>query len=194
MTHWPIDLRPTWPTDHDPCDPLTHDLLDPWPTDRRPTLHTDPWRTDPQQTWPTDPRPTSHTSHNPLTHNLLTYWPTTRWPMIQWPRSHWPHYQLTHDPLSHLTHFTHDPLLTAHFTHWPYETECWDQGNIGETHPYCGGSRHRSTLGLYWRVWSLVWATFIGFSLSLIAFFKSAINLSCIAMSWQTCQPQSSTP
>ena len=75
---------------------------------------------------------------------------------------------------------------------WDVSRASWDQDNISvnHTYPYCGGSRHRSTLGLYWRVWSLVCATFIGFSLSLMAFFKSAINLSCIAMSWQTCRPQ----
>jgi len=54
------------------------------------------------------------------------------------------------------------------------------------TYPYWGGSRQSSTLGRNWRVWSLVCATFIGFSLSLIALFRSAINFSCIEMSLHT--------
>ena len=59
---------------------------------------------------------------------------------------------------------------------------------VDATDPYCGGSRHSSTFGRYWRVWSRVWATFIGFSLSLIAFFRSAISFSCIEMSLHTCR------
>ena len=197
LTHDPLPTLPTihWPT--------TYWLIDPQPAD---PWSNDPGATDPITDWPLIHDPLSHLTHNPTTHRLLAHWSTTHWPTTYWPSDPWPSDPRPTWPTTYwpMIHWPTDLLIASLTQRCPRDvnlrdwdkTECWDQENIfanDTTHPYCGGSRHRSTFGLYWRVWSLVCATFIGFSLSLIAFFKSAINLSCIAMSWQTCHPQSSS-
>ena len=56
------------------------------------------------------------------------------------------------------------------------------------TNPYWALSRHSSTLGRYVRFSNLAIASFNGFSLSLMAFSRSRMFCSCLAISSSVCE------